>query len=447
VNAELQRNLWLEAAPKRLAWAGVALGMVYGVALLMANDSPRPNFASALAIAGNVVFVACAGVWAARAAGGSVLGEIADRTWDFQRLSALSPWSMTWGKLFGAASLAWLCGLTGLAFAGAYTIARRGAEGGWNIAAMLAAALFVQAVCMGAALIGVRKARAEGQTARAGGVIGGLAIGVVLALTATGSSGFRGGKILGLSEMFAAEGVTRWWTLAVDASAFRAAAAAAFAAWALVGAWRLMRLELQMRNTPLAWPAFLVFLALFVGGFLYLQGGLSAAFLSGAVAAAVCAYGAAFAEPADRVKLRLFAGAVRRGDWARATPLTPSPIAPVVLAGLLVAAAFATAQGGAGLGGRQDVGQAAALLPFLLRDLGVIALFRFGPRPKRGDISAILALALLYLLSGVMGGTSWALEGHAGWGSAAWGLVQAAVAWWFAARRIRAPEQSVATPG
>lgn len=42
-------------------------------------------------------------------------GEIADRTWDFQRLSALTPWSMTWGKLLGASSLAWLCALTGMA--------------------------------------------------------------------------------------------------------------------------------------------------------------------------------------------------------------------------------------------------------------------------------------------------------------------------------------------
>jgi hypothetical protein len=208
-----------------------------------------------------------------------------------------------------------------------------------------------------------------------------------------------------------------------------------------------MRLELQMRNTPLAWPAFLVFLAIFVGGFVYPQAGAAGAFLSGAVAVAVGAYAAAFAEPADRVRLRLFASAVRRGDWARAKPMTPAPIAPVLLTALLVAAAFIAAHGGTGADVRTESRQAAALLPFLLRDLGVIALFRFGPRPKRGDMSAVLALALLYLLSGVLGGTTWVLEGRATMGGAVWGLVQAAVVWVFAVRRIRAPEQSVATPG
>ena len=39
---------------------------------------------------------------------------------------------------------------------------------------------------MGAALIGVRKARAEGQTARARGVVGGLAIGAVALVTVAG---------------------------------------------------------------------------------------------------------------------------------------------------------------------------------------------------------------------------------------------------------------------
>ena len=75
-----------------------------------------------------------------------------------------------------------------------------------------------------------------------------------------------------------------------------------------------MRLELQMKNLPVVWPAFLIFLAVFLGGFAYAGGGLAAALLVGALAVALAAYAGAFAEPADRVRLRQFAASAAKGD-------------------------------------------------------------------------------------------------------------------------------------
>ena len=42
---------------------------------------------------------------------------------------------------------------------------------------------------------------------------------------------------------------------------FTSASVCVFAAWAMAGAWRLMRLELQLRNSPWVWVAFLFFAA------------------------------------------------------------------------------------------------------------------------------------------------------------------------------------------
>ncbi|MDP3173464.1 MAG: hypothetical protein Q8M88_03410 [Phenylobacterium sp.] len=452
MNPEFQRNLWLEASPRRIAWAGVSLALVYGIALLAAPDYPGGR-AVALGWTGGAVFVLCAWIWAARAAGTSVLGEIADRTWDFQRLSALDPWAMTWGKLLGASSLAWMCGLTGLALA---TIAGAGRDphmAFWGVLSMLAAALLLQAVSMGAALIGVRKARAEGRAARPGGVIGGLVIGGFLLVSAAGSAGFqRGVGIAGLSTLLHTGGEVEWWGAVAPGQPFRALALTAFAGWALAGAWRLMRLELQMRNAPLTWPAFLVFLALFIGGFAYPAGGMMAALLAGALAVALCAYAAGFAEPADRVRLRQFAGAALARDFSRAAALAPSALAPVALAAVLVVAALVSPrQAGAEIS-LQDVWQALALIAFVVRDLGVIALFRFGPRPQRGDFGAVVALALLYAAGAILGHSIGGDTGGAVFAplpgaplvSLVSGAVQAAIAWWLAAKRIRAPEVSAA---
>ena len=310
MNPEFERNLWLEASPRRIAWAAVALGVIYGLTAMSAQRVLGP----ALATCGVVVAVVCGMIWGARAAGGAVLNEIGDRTWDFQRLSALEPWAMTWGKLFGATSLAWLCALTGLVVTG-LALGWTGREDAVTTPLFVGlTALLLQAICMAAALVGVRKARAEGRTARSAGVAGGLVIGVLLLFGVATSESFQHGAGLSdLTRIFASSGVVAWWGLTVPATTFRMLTVAAFAAWAMAGAWRLMRLELQMQNLPSVWPAFLVFLTAFTGGLVYPTNGLPAAQLTGALVCALCAYAAAFAEPADRVRLRQFAIAARRG--------------------------------------------------------------------------------------------------------------------------------------
>jgi hypothetical protein len=441
MNPEFQRNLWLEASPRRVAWAGVVLLLIYGATVALTRNNPYGAL-PALAGVGAVVFVVCAMIWGARASGNSILAEIADRTWDFQRLSALDPWSMTWGKLLGGASLAWMCALTGLVVTIVAGAANQAAGLASTVFFMLALAVLLQAISLGAALIGVRKARAEGRTARAGGVLGGLIIGAILLSWVAGSAGFQGGVgTEGFGALFRGGGFVDWGGRLWSADVFRAVALALFAAWAVVGAWRLMRLELQMQNAPVVWPAFLIFLAIFAGGFMLRTQGLAAGLTVGSLAVALSAYAAAFAEPADRVRIRQFAHLAAKGDLARAAPLTPAPLAPVVIAALLVLAALAVGSGALMTPG---LGQAGALIAFLLRDLGVIALCRLGERPQRGDFSAVVALGVLYGVGGIIGwsvgretgGALFAPLGHAPLISLLSGLVQAAVVWALAVKRI-----------
>ncbi|WP_374578571.1 hypothetical protein [Phenylobacterium sp.] len=439
MNPEFQRNLWLEASPRRLAWAGVVLLLIYGATVAATRDNPLGPL-PALGGVGAAVFVACAMIWGARAAASSVLSEISDRTWDFQRLSALDPWAMTWGKLAGAASLAWLCGLTGLLLSVIAGL-QRGLPGlGISVVFMVALAVLLQGVSLAAALIGVRKARAEGRPARAGGVLGGLVVGFVLLSWVAGSSGFQHGAGLeGFQALASARGFVDWGGKIWPADSFRAIGVGLFAAWAVVGAWRLMRLELQMRASPLVWPGFLLFVAVFAAGFPLRTGGLGAALVTAALAVALCAYAAAFADPADRVRARQFLAAARERDLPRAGRFAPATLAPLLLAAILVLAAFAAgAREGAGLP------QAGALIAFLLRDLGVIAFCRMGQRPERGDFAAVVALALLYGVGGIVGWSTGGAQGAALFAplsaapllSLVSGLVQAAIAWTLAGRRI-----------
>ena len=110
MNPELQRNLWLEASPFRLALiAGLVL-----LALAATSVAPRGlGTTSGVALA---LYWFFAVLWGTRSAALSVVAEIRERTWDSQKLSSIGPWEMVWGKLFGATAANWFGALLCLPF-------------------------------------------------------------------------------------------------------------------------------------------------------------------------------------------------------------------------------------------------------------------------------------------------------------------------------------------
>ena len=101
MNAEFRRNLWLELSTHRLIAMPAALALVLALVYAM-SDEPRESLAATSAW----IAAAFLGVWGVRSAAESVGEEMRNRTWDAQRMSALGPWEMTWGKLVGSAAFA-----------------------------------------------------------------------------------------------------------------------------------------------------------------------------------------------------------------------------------------------------------------------------------------------------------------------------------------------------
>jgi hypothetical protein len=316
---------------------------------------------------------------------------------------------------------------------------------------------------MAAALVGVRKARVEGRIATLRSAAGGV-FSVFFVLFAIGVASQVGRLFFGGLDDFApitGEATVAFWGASVDRQLFVTLSLVAFAAWALVAAWRLMRLELQKRNSPLLWTAFLLFTAFWAAGQVDIS--LAEARVNGVeidptglarwgLAAAVFllgAYAAAFAEPADRVRLRRLAAP---GGFAQAPAVIPALVLGVIALGGVAASIL-------GLPSMPDTDEitrteavlfVGAVAAFVLRDLAVIAFFRFGPRPKRGDFGAVLALLLLYTLGALVAnavGDAVAValpSPEAPVISLLSGLLQAAVIGALAVRRIRGPERTTA---
>ena len=261
----------------------------------------------------------------------------------------------------------------------------------------------------------------------------------------------RVGRVLGGLALHASAGAPAapiwWFGHAYGPLGFAALSLLILAAWALVWAWRLMRLELQFVNTPWLWAGFLAFAGWYVMGFDPgdAAAGPGAARLSAAAHLwAALAYVAAFAEPADRVRARQFGAALQGRQPGRALSHLPLPALPSLLAicgGLILA--MLHAQGG-------EPGAAVAVLAalaFFGRDLGIIAWRRFAGRGAQGDAGVLVLLLALYLAGGGLGRVFGGLHGQAlFWPSRTFpglslvaGLAEAAVAWLLTAAAIARP--------
>jgi hypothetical protein len=394
MNPELQRNLWLEFTWSRVALMAGVLGLIFTLGWYSNSPGDDDNRIEVLASIAEGLFIILAVVWGSFKAGRSVSDEIRERTWDTQRLSALSPAGMMLGKLFGATAYVWfgaaLCLLV-LAYCVSTKLGLAGAVLWCGRLALLA--LFAQAVALAASLAAVRRGRAQARID-----------GFLFPLLGAGAFFYARGLLLGddsVSRVFAGPDDYRWAGLRPEnieffdrpwpASQFEFALLAVVLVWALTTAWRLMRVELQAPANPIWFAGFVLTPAVIAGGMASTP--INQAVTIYAVLHLV-ALGTFFAEPKDVVSWRAFARDVQTGrSIGRRWPAAVTAlILAFVGACLVCAVSIANPQPGSP--------DAPALLgfaafAFLVREAAILAFFHLGAGQRRGDFAAVVTIGLL----------------------------------------------------
>lgn len=369
MNPELLRNLWLEITPQRLVAMPAVLFLIFGAVLLSEGREALPDAAWWTGIAIGVL-------WGARQAAGAVMGEVAGRTWDSQRASALTPAQMALGKLFGATAYAWygvaLCALVQLGAGGApmeaaSLILRTGLAHG--------VALFASLVLLG---LGGRSLVMTSLPHLAGIIAAGALVEPFLWLAGLGIAGVS----------FPPDGMTggtgRWYGLTVHAPRFALASILAFWAWSVIGCIALLGRELNVPRRVPVWPLFLGFVALYTAGFGW-NDGSRVALQPAFGALSVVTFLAALLEPKSRGEIRrLLAGSLGA--------IPPSLQAWLAAAGLAIALAAGLGTGASHL----DTMLAPAAVLFLARDIALIRLVSLRRGGLRGAVAAIVWFAVLY---------------------------------------------------
>jgi hypothetical protein len=390
MNPELLRNVWNELTWRRL----IAMPLILAAILSL------PSGADLVALVAGILFLILAVLWGTRQAADAVPAEVADNTWDWQRLSTLSAWQLTWGKLAGATLFSWYGALICLAVRFTVQADIYGVAAAFHASLYLVgAALIGQAVAF---LLGLQTVRLRGHRSRMGTLVS-QASGMIVGYTAIKYGSVIPGAAIGWLFTSEPGGLIEWYGLLVAADRAVSVTLLIYLGWTLLGAHRLMMRELAYRIRPWAWPAFVLFSAFFLAGFTPTMGEASryAADLAVAgrlvVATAVAAgltYAAMFWDDKDPVVFRRLLRLAEAGDWIGFAGHTPTWLVSygitVVLAVLLIFT------GGGSVAGITLWAAIVGALLFIARDMAISLYFWLSPTPARANVLTVIVLALLY---------------------------------------------------
>ncbi|WP_045224479.1 hypothetical protein [Methyloterricola oryzae] len=392
-NPELLRNAWLELTAHRLIATPLVILLL--IALLASSDAEDwKRTAAPIAIAG---FVLASVLWGGRRAYDTIVEEVRAHTWDIQRMSAVSPWSMTWGKILGGNLYTWYVGTCCLAtFMFTYDASAGGGYANWPAPSLCLLLVLSALFAHGAGLLSGLNAVRSGRLVKPARNLPITVLGLLLL--------FWLGQVL----LHQADSPVLWYGIPWPAHDFVLGSVGVFAAWSWFGAYRLMSQALAVRLLPWGSLAFVLFLTFYLCGFVdSATWSYPSRFAAlGALIGSAATYVEAWKERRDWIAVRRFLRSWRAGSIDEALLDTPSWL--VVAAFTLLMSALTGLlpdnQPPSSLPGMsQELFTTLALSPtvfalLMLRDIGLLYFFSLGRRPERAASTTLVYLLLLYIV-------------------------------------------------
>lgn len=274
-NPELLRNLWTELSPLRL----ILIPTLIAGILFAISEKDRWQEDSFFLV--GVMAFASHYILATQRAARAIRDEIKENTWDFQRMSSISPWALAFGKLFGATSYNWLWTLTLTAiylYCGTHIYKENlQSPEALNIL-IIVPVFFILCGYLGqcvAFLVGLQNTSERGSDTFFASLLGFIAgsLSFLICTKAAGNPEFlnqlqllyegpRSQTLLIQSDQIA------WHGIKISALYFCIASLYFFLLWAQIGIYRSMLNVLQYRISPVAWFAFLITFIIYITGFI-----------------------------------------------------------------------------------------------------------------------------------------------------------------------------------
>lgn len=388
INPEFLRNVWLEMTPHRLiAMPAVLGGIIFLVYLISSNTSP--TIYPAFRMTGYSMYLLITVIWGSRLAAESVTGEIRDKTWDMQRMTAIPAWQMTWGKLFGSTIFSWYGALICLVV---YIYGAIGAHEPFifkQVVLLLGTGVLVQALTILASLIAIQRSR----TITRSGSSAAMLVGIIIAFSVLGAI------TLDEHDLFL------WYDEQYLKLDFVLTSVLVFCFWIILGVYRLLRQEFQYRNSSFVWLGFVCFLAFYLAGMVsdHLYSNeelLTARLFTAFLVTLVLVYFQIFMQSKDPIIIRQLLMLFKAGNWKGLALNLPAWLTTIMVStlfgGILLFRDYPTIDlVFKGMNVQQHILTA---LFFVYRDIAIVIYFNIAASRKRSDTTAFIYLVILYFL-------------------------------------------------
>lgn len=385
MNPEFERNLTLEFSYARLIGMPFVLLIVFALTYLMNQDQFDDDTAN-IAL-GLYVFIVL--FWGAKQAAESIADELRNHTWDIQKTSAISPWSLSWGKLFGSTLFNWYGGLLCLLVYAATTLKTESII--IVIGYAIGIGLWVHSLSLLMSLFALRKKQPFNSS------IGYLL--VLFLLPSIFGTLFSSGHIS--SE------IVYWYDFEINRQIFGLISLALAWGWSVIGIYRMLAQELQIRTLPWVWLLFTFFLIIYCHGII--SGNSQPIYQSHSynynvtehnyfmlISFAICsflAYSLIFMDDNNPMLMRRLWIYAQTEKWQRFLEEIPCWFISLIL--VLPACIYLTLLSPLEIEGKLHFYPIPAFL-LMLRDIGLVLFFNYAANPKRALGLSVLYLTFLY---------------------------------------------------
>jgi hypothetical protein len=388
-NPELIRNVWLELTRHRLIVTPLVLLLVFGTQIDESGLLASLNLMSSIAI---VIFTFATILWSIGLAYNSLAEEVRQKTWDWQRVSAMNPWDMVWGKILGSTSFAWYIGLPCLAVV-AFSSERRVIwflhfDKVYTVTLLVITALAAQGFGLLSALVAYKNNLI---LKKANGFV---FIFIILAW-----------YLIGINPKFS--DTVYWFGHIVAGRYFLLLSLVLFTFWIWLACYRLMQQALTIKCKPWAAALFAVFLSIYLAG----KEAISTIevtdklLLFGFFISGLITYFGAWSEQASIITIKRIVLLIKQNQLPRALEETPYFVITLVLTLLclmgllsLYSPHYSTGISGKYIENINVKMELAVLFLLMLRDIGILIYCSLRAKTDRTRTTAIFYIALLDLL-------------------------------------------------
>ncbi|MFI4936931.1 MAG: hypothetical protein ACHQJ6_00290 [Candidatus Berkiellales bacterium] len=243
-NPELRRNIWLDFSIHRVTLTSILIWLILHFFYLSNGLSKSANVAFNLACF--FIFL-----WGAKNASETVIEEVNNNTWDFQRQASTLPWSMAWGKLIGSTLFSWfatfICLVFYVLFSSSNTLVP-------EMYLLIVGGLFTQALTLLLSIQPLAQIRRERTNKTFRYFVAGAVIGAIITHACFLAVKGNGGELL-------------WHGWLFNKGNFAITSILLFLVLTTFGLQRTFCKELQYRNIPWAWTLFNIFCIVYFSGF------------------------------------------------------------------------------------------------------------------------------------------------------------------------------------